>query len=324
MNDPVITFATRRRYDTKFLMNGTVEVEGFNFQSSDYKGPGGMTAFFRDMVTDLSFDVGEQALAHYIIARGQGVPLTAIPVFPSRFFPHFGVSVSRTSGIESPRDLVGKRVAVPDWGFNPGVWMRGILVHQYEVPIERIQWVVNKEKPCFGRFDYPHSRRFQIREVTVPDDAPGHGFMALFDTGELDAVMLAAVGEPAGNTTKKLFDDPYREAREFAALTGIMPINTVITLKKETVGKYPELPERLMRAWHMALCLYREEMAHDQEADHMGLRRRALEEMNVFPPLNGLEANRKNVRLLIHYCYEQGLIPQLFEPEDLFEPVPEL
>ncbi len=324
MTDPVITFATRWRYDTKFLMNGTVKVEGFDFQSSDYKGPGGLTGFMRDMVTDLSFDVGEQALAHYIIARGQGVPVTAIPVFPSRFFPHFGVSVSRTSGIESPRDLVGKRVAVPDWGFNPAVWMRSILIHQYEVPIDQIQWVFNAEKPCFGRLDYPHSRCFQIRSVTVPDTAPGHGFMALLDKGELDAVMLAEVGEPAGNTTKKLFDDPYREAREYVDLTGIMPLNTVITLKRETVDRYQELPERLMRAWHAALGLYHAEMVQEKDAHHMGLRRQALLDMNVFPPLNGLSANRENIRLMIHYCYEQGLIRRLFEPEDLFEPVPEL
>ena len=88
MSDPKVTFATRWRYDTKFLMDATVKIEGFDLVSLDYKGPGGLTDFMRDMVTELSYDIGEQGFAHYVIARGQGKPLTAIPVFPSRFFPH--------------------------------------------------------------------------------------------------------------------------------------------------------------------------------------------------------------------------------------------
>ena len=136
-------FATRRRYDAKFLMDGSVAVEEFDIEYMDYHGPGGMTKFFREMVTELPYEIGEQAFAHYLIAKDRGKPLTAIPVFPSRFFPHLGLSVRNGSGIETPRDLVGKKVAAPDWGFNPAVWMRGILAHQYDVPIEKINWVVN-------------------------------------------------------------------------------------------------------------------------------------------------------------------------------------
>jgi 4,5-dihydroxyphthalate decarboxylase len=320
MAEPKLTFATRWRYDTKLLMKGTVRVAGFDVEYLDYRGPGGMTGFFREMVTDLPYDIGEQALAHYLIAKDQGKPLTAIAVFPSRFFPHLGVTVATRVGIREPRDLEGKRVAVPDWGFNPGVWMRGILTHQYDVSVERIHWLVNADEPLFRGLAYPRSRRFQINTIEVPDEGDAHGFLRLMEAGEIDGVMLAAGGMPATLTTSKLFADPAREARAFLDQTGVFPINTVITLKETTVETHPALPGRLLAAWREANQRYREEMARGREQDHMGLDVRTLAAWGIFPADYGLAPNRAAIRLMIQYCYEQGLIRNLYEPEDLFTP----
>jgi len=312
-----LTFATRRRYDTKFLMDGTVRVEGYNIEFVNYKGPGGMTSFFRDMVTDLSYDIGEQAFAHYLIAKDQGKPLTAIPVFPSRFFPHLGVSVATRSGIRNPGDLVGKRVAAPDWGFNPAVWMRGILAHQYEVPAEKIIWVVSAEEPLFRGLSYPRSRRFQIEKVSVPDDG-SHGFLPLIESGAIDAIFLAAGGIDPTGASKKLFGDPYPEIERYAAETGVFPINTLITLKESVVKESPELPRALMKAWEQARSRYVRETEEGKETDHMGIEVRRLKAMKVFPQAYSLDANRGAIRMMVQYCYEQGLIRTLFEPEELF------
>jgi len=284
----------------------------------DYRGPGGMTGFFRDMVTDLSYDIGEQALAHYLIARDQGKPLTAIPVFPSRFFPHLGVSVSKRSGIRGPRDLTGRRIAVPDWGFNPGVWMRGILAHQYQVPTERIAWFENDEEPLFRGLSYPRSQRYEIQRVHVNDDAPAHGFLEHMESGALDGVILASGGVPATDSVAKLFEDPYKEISAYVSQTGVFPINTVITLKREIVERHPDFPARFVAAWNEANQLYRQEIARGEEQVHMDIEIRRLRELGVFPADYGLAANRAAVRLMIQYCYEQGLIRALPEPEELF------
>lgn len=313
-----LQFATRRRYDTKFLMDGVVQVEDMDIEYVDYRGPGGMTGFFRDMVTELPYEIGEQAFAHYLIAKDQGKPLTAIPVFPSRFFPHLGVSVCKDSGIESAQDLVGKRVAASDWGFNPAVWMRGTLAHQYEVPIEKITWIVNEEEPLFKGLDYPHSRRFVIEKVKVPDEGPAHGFLPLMESKDVDAVLLAAGGIAPTERTRKLFEAPHREIQSYLAMTGVFPINTVITLKESVVRNHADLPVRLMAAWQSARSLYEEEMNEGRETDHMGLEVEKLKEMGVFPAPYGLGPNRRAVALMIQYCYEQGLIRTLFEPEELF------
>ncbi len=323
MAEPRLTFATgkrygaRIRYDTKFLMNGTVRVNGFDVQYPE-GGIDDMTPVFHDMVTDLSYDIGEQAFAHYVIAKDRGKPLTAIPAFPSRIFPHFGVSVNRTSGIETAQDLVGKRVAFSDWGFNPAVWMRGILTHQYDVPIERITWVLDKKEPLFSGLDYPHSPRFHIERVDIPEGR-GQGIRGLLDAGVVDAVFTAAAGIPSNEHSKKLFDDPYREIRAYTEQTGVFPLNTVVTIREDVVAKHPALASALMDAWNEADRRYTEELrAGEEDAYHMNLDVGALADMGMFPIGYGLEANRQAVRTMIHYCYEQGLIQRLFEPEDLF------
>jgi len=311
-----LTFATGSRYAMKFLIDGSVRVKGFNVSyPGNATNPG---PFFRDLALGLVYDIGENALSHYLIAKASGKPLTAIPFFPSYFFPHLAVSVNRRSGILSPLDLIGKRIGAPDFGYNPAAWMRGILSHQYEVPTEKITWI-EVEGDHYG-LSYSRSARFKFEKVKVSDGSQtAYGLQALLETNVIDAVFLHGVGIPPTIETKKLFDDPYREIKAYVTETGVFPINTVITLKEHVVKNYPELPARLMEALREASRLYEQEVATAGKEEFMELRVNWLNEMRLFPPVVGLmEPNRRSIRMMIQYCYEQGLIRRLFEPEELF------
>ena len=308
MPGSTLRFTTGRRYDTKFLLDGRIKVKGFELEYHD-AGPAPWPVF-RDMVTTISYDIGEQAFSHYLMAKDQGKPLTAIPAFPSRFFPQMGFTVNRDSGIKEPLDLVGKRVGVAGFGYNPAAWMRGILAHQYDVPVEKIIWVEDAEDRFLKGLNYPRSRKFTIEK--------GDNLAALLARGEIDANIPPGAGSPADERTRKLFDDPYGEVRAYLKATGVFPINTVITIKEETVKAYPELPARLMGALHEARLLYHEEVSSGKETNHMGIETGALSNLGLFPDRYGLEPNRQAVRMMIHYCHEQGLIRHLYEPEDLF------
>ena len=102
-------------------------------------------AAFRRMVRDLEFDVCELAPTTYLMAREAGVPITAIPVFLMRKFHHGDVVCRTDAGIEKPLDLVGRRVGVRAYSVTTGVWGRGILSHEYDVPLDEITWVVDDE-----------------------------------------------------------------------------------------------------------------------------------------------------------------------------------
>lgn len=317
MAEPKLTFATQRRWDRSYLMDGIVRVQGFDITYLDYHGPGGMTLFFHDMVTKLSYDIGEQAFSHYLIAKDQGKPLTAIPAFPSRFFPHLGVSVRNAAGIDAPQDLIGKRVLSLDWGHNPAVWMRGVLAHQYDVPIERIVWVEDAAEPRFRGTPYPRARRYQLEQIQI---AEGVGSRELLENGVVDAALLASGGIPPTASTRKLFQDPYREIAQYVAQTGVFPINHVVTLKEEVVQAHRELPARLMEGFQEALRLYNQDVRAGKEASYTDVDVKFLLETGLFPAEYGLQPNRQAVRMGIQYCYEQGLIRRLYEPDELFDP----
>src|SRR5690349_3556402 len=67
---------------------------------------------FRRMVRGLEFDISEMAITTYLCAREHGKAFTAIPVFPMRAFHHGAILYNPRSGVQSPKDLEGRRVGV--------------------------------------------------------------------------------------------------------------------------------------------------------------------------------------------------------------------
>jgi 4,5-dihydroxyphthalate decarboxylase len=327
-----LTFVTGARYDTRFLIDGSVPVRGLDvdvidagsapvpatvgravFQTRPEKRYAGAPfAAFHDMITSIPYDIGEQAFSHYLIAKDQGKPLTAVPAFPSRFFPQLGATV-RLGGpdpIRTPLDLVGRRVGVPGFGYNPAVWMRGILAHRYGVPVEEIIWVEERSDPLFAGLDYPRPARYTVERAD--------NLLERLLAGDLDAILPPGGGPPVDQRMGKLFADPLAECERYVRDTSVFPINTVITLKQSALERHPDLPARLMEALGTARERYQADVAAGTEDDHMGLATRWLGDLGLFPDRYGLEANRAAVQTMIDYCYEQGVIRTRFEPDELF------
>jgi len=305
----------------EYLFDRRVVVEGFEIDYLAYKGPGGMDGFFRDMVTDLTYEIGEQALAHYLIARDRGKPLTALPIFPSRFFPQLGLSVRSDAGIAIPRDLEGKRVAMSDWAYNPAVWMRGILRELHDVAIEKTLWLEDSTEPLFRGLDYPRSTRYQVTKIDFPEDQRNyfHGLPALLHDGRTDAVMMAAGGVPESSLVRRLFGEPFGAIEKFVYAKGFVPINTLLTLRKDVADRYPDLGRRMVAAWTKANALYMEVLRGDPSIhDYMGVPLKYLERLGLLPMVDGLDANRSNLETLVGYCYDQGLISKRPSVEEIF------
>jgi hypothetical protein len=58
------------------------------------------------------------------MARQEGVPLAAIPVFLNRRFHHGDIRCAVDSGIRIPSDLEGRRVGVRAYTVSTAVWTR--------------------------------------------------------------------------------------------------------------------------------------------------------------------------------------------------------
>src|SRR5262249_52846455 len=137
-------------YDrTRALIDGRVAVEGVDLTYLDLPIE---ETFFR-MLRHREFDVAEMSLSSYTLSLFRDPsPFVAIPVFPSRFFRHSCIVLHGGSGIAQPRDLVGRRVASPEYQMTAPVWIRGILADEYHVPVTSVTHVTGGEEEP-GRFE---------------------------------------------------------------------------------------------------------------------------------------------------------------------------
>ena len=105
------------------LMDGRVQVDGvaLNFLNLTVE-----ETFFR-MSRYREFEVSEMSLSSYCLSLSKpDRPFIAIPVYPSRFFRHSCIYINANSGIKTAKDLIGKRIASPEYQMTAPVWIRGI------------------------------------------------------------------------------------------------------------------------------------------------------------------------------------------------------
>src|ERR1043166_1736711 len=98
------------------------------------------------MLQNREFDICELSLSSYLMAKSRGMAFTAIPVFPRRLFSLSQMWVNVDSGINSPHDLIGKRVGLSTFQTTLSVLAKGDLQSEYNVPWRQIHWIVSKEE----------------------------------------------------------------------------------------------------------------------------------------------------------------------------------
>lgn len=304
MPDPKLRFYFREpTVDTNMpITDGTVKVEGFDFETVK-----------REDDAD-GWDCG---FAARVRAHVKGARHLSIPAFPNRKFRLSYIYVNSAAGIESPRDLEGKRVGIFAWENTAGVWARGALQHHYGVDLTRIRWIS-------GRSD----------EKSLP---PGIRVESLKNRADLDAMLvrakLDAVIDPnvlpsisrRDPRVHRLFRDYKTEEQNYFKKTGIFPISHVVTLKQEFVDRRPNAPLALLKAFRRA----RDEAFHRLEgADPQILviswAAAAVEEQRALMGENywayNIAANRRALDAFTQFAYEQGLSPSKLDYERLFHP----
>jgi 4,5-dihydroxyphthalate decarboxylase len=301
-----LKMAVGTRLETKHLVEGRVKVEGFEVVVSS---PGFAPApIFPSMVTTRPYDVGELTITNYIVAKDNGVQLIGLPVFPNLFYPLTGVTVNKNAGIKSPEDLANKRIGVPlGFASNPAAWLRGILVHQFDVSAECITWVEG-EADSLRDINYPRSKRFTSEKRAKLED--------LLAAGEIDALVVAGGNAELAPTVQRLTEEANPLIDDYFKRTGAMPINTLLVMKEESHAANPGLAEAVVAASEKARAIYDAE--EPDSGEHQGLNVGAMRRLGIFPRKHGLGTHAASVRAIATYLYEQGLTQRLWTVEELF------
>jgi 4,5-dihydroxyphthalate decarboxylase len=242
--------------------------------------------------------------------------IICIPVFLSRVFRHSAIYLPENSPIRKPKDLEGKRVGIPEWAQTAGIYVRGMLAHEYAVDLAKIQWIqAGVREP--GRVE---KVQLNLPKGTTITPRPDRTLVDMLAKGDLDAVMSAREVPGA-----RLFKD-YRAAEvDYWKKTRIFPIMHVLALRRDVYERNRWLAMNLFQAF---LEAKKRSMARVSEfglshlplpwiPDHVRQWREIAG--NDFWPY-GVEPNRPTLEAFLQYGYEQGVCKKRITVEDLFAP----
>ena len=302
------------------LMDGTVRPDGINLNFQPLVVE---ETFFR-MLRHQEFDAAELSMSSYIVSLAKPErPFIAIPVFPSRFFRHSCIYVNADSGIETPHDLIGKRVGSPEYQMTAPVWIRGILAEHYGVPPDRVTHVTGGEEQPGRTEKLPIQLPPNFRVERLTGDQT---LAAMLRDGGIDALVTAR--KPStydGVRVRRLFVDYQRVEQAYWRSTGIFPIMHVVAIRREVYEANRWVARALLKAF-----------AEAQALTYQGLRETAALK-GMLPWFNahvedtvdlmgddfwpyGLQRNHKVIETFLRYHAEQGLSDGILTPEDLFAP----
>ena len=269
------------------------------------------------------FDVSELSMGAFLTAAARGRrPFIAIPVFPSRTFRHRCIFINTASAIRRPEELRGKRMGVPEYSMTAAVWLRGLFEHEYGIPPNEIHWIqAGEEQP--GRKDRVE---FEMPPGVRMDSKNDRTLNEMIASGEIDAMMSPRMPtcflEGAANV-RRLFPN-YRQAEmDYFAKTGLFPIMHVIVIKRAIYEKDPWVAQTLYKAFCEAKDLCLREL-YDTNILRVSLPWTSAEYEDTRDLMTadywpyGLAPNRMNLETLHGYLYEQGLIKQRLNLDELF------
>ena len=325
MATPIKVKLASRAYDgTLPILRGQIKIPGFEFEITDTEDvPGMFAGMFKGQ-----YHVSEMSLGELIYYTSRGkADFTAIPVFPSRMFRHGFIFCRKSSGINRPADLNGKKIGFLRWVQTAAIWMRGMLIDEYEVSARDTGWYVAS---MHHWDDHDPGATVEPRDGSTVrmlrnsgKDTSERACRALFD-GQVDALGITESQLPsllANASVKRLFASPREVEANYFRRTKILPIMHVVALQRQLVDHHPELPEKLFRLYSEAkrwAQRWRRAIPSLVEAwpNHYLDAEREIFEAD--PWAYGLEANRHVLDTFLGYCHAQGITAKKIVADEIF------
>lgn len=284
---------------------------------------------FLRQLRDAEFDASEMSISSLMLAASRGDERwIGVPVFTTRSFYHSRILVGRNAGIETPADLRGKRVGVPEYQQTAVLWARGVLQDEFGVGLEDMEFWMER---------LPGGSHAGAAGFTLPDFVhqipPEKNIGDMMLTGELDAVLLyirTAHPNPLADRStadlarspliRTLFPNPRAEAIRYFNKTGFHHINHGMVLRRSLAEQDPSLSGAIVDLFDKAAARAdADRLAHVAYHFDRGLIDEAALKALAEPVVrHGVEVNRRVLETMCRYSYEQGLSTRLLSLEEVF------
>lgn len=307
------------------VLEGRVGVAGYTLRT-EAAPPGKL---FPLAVGDAPYDVTELSFASYVIEVARGTcQYIGIPVYLSRAFRHGAIYVRTDSGIETPKDLEGRTVGIPEYAMTLAVWVRGILADDFGVDIAALKYrTAGLNDP--GRverlkLDLPT----QIDLVALGTDRTLNA--AMLD-GDLDAIIAPAPPRAftEGNPLVRRLIDPAGPAeRDYFKRTGIFPVMHILGIRKDVAAAHPGLARALFDAFEEGrkIAMARVKAVAESSANrdmspwYAEAYEQAVQAMGSDFWTYGIDGNEAALEAFCRYIHDQHLSDRLIGIDALFHP----
>jgi len=270
--------------NTTALKQGVVASTRLGFDFSAEKLPQNS---FKAVVRG-EFAIAELAIVTYLQALAHGKPVTLLPTVVMAIPPHPCLAYNSAQGVLRPAELAGKRIGIRAHSVTTVAWVRGILANDYGVDLERVQWVA---------FEDPHVPEC-VEPPNVARAAAGKTLVGMLRDGELDAGVVSVADQKDG-LLQAVIPDPRAALQRWRERHNVRPLNHVVVLHRDLARAQPWVAEEMVRLLQKSAA---------QAPDMPG----------ADSIQSGIEALRPTLDLIIHYAFQQQLIPRRFAVDELF------
>ena len=311
---------------TRPIIEGRVTPQGIKLL------PSVMTAseMFLRQLKSAEFDVSEMSTSSLLIAVARGdTRWAALPVYTARAFFHTWGWVRCDRGIDSPADLRGKRIGVPEYQQTAAIWARGILQHEFGVAPHEMHWFMERtpETSHGGATGFTAPQGVNIERIPASTNI---GEMLV--SGELDATLLylnqpnvvdrSRIDLSRCETVRPLFPDAVAEGRRFHAKTGLYPINHAMVVRRSLLERYPWIAVNLVQAFMAAKAeaLATASAVLDGYVWTGAVAEGTANALSHDPMPYGLRSARPVLERIADWVFEQGLCSRRVTLDEVFAP----
>lgn len=313
-------------YDrVRAIKTGEVGIEGCEVDYLNLAPP----ETFRRLFENQEFDVAEMSFSTYLMTRFSGdFPYTAVPVFPSRVFPHSSIYIRTDRGIETPGDLRGRLVGIPNYHFTRGLIVRGMLSDEYGVRNEDIRWRI-------GGIDSPGGLTYMAIDAPADVEAvpigPDECLGDQLAEGHIDAIVTYRAPQVFTDgvaNVGRLFPDFRPVEQAYFRKTGLFPIMHTLGIRDALIEKYPWITGAVVKAFAQAKARSMSQLV-DFDALHVALPWLVAEAEATIDLMGedywpyGIEKNARAIETQARWSLEQGISRRMLGVDDLFAPAAE-
>lgn len=247
----------------------------------DFCGPKAAHEAFKPMVRDNAYDCGELAVVTFLQAKAYAKPWVMLPAVVVGRFQHNCIGYNSARGPLRPEELAGRRVAVRSYSQTTGVWVRGVLQHDYGIAPDSIRWV------CA---DDPHLAEYRDPPSVERVKPGGKPLDRMLIDGEVDAFIGAQL--PKDSAVRPLIPDPEAAAKAWYAKHRTPQINHIFAVSGALAAARPDAVREI---WRLLVAAKR---LAPPPADGIDM-----------TPV-GVEAVRPGLALIAQYALEQRIVPR--------------